>query len=614
MRLSVLLSCCLLLSPALANKCAAAMALAPSSTAFPSAVAPDAASQASPWGASARSAEPLALSDAFSLEESSTVNETGQSLITLRLVPAQGYAIYRDRVELSLGDEWTLQSAPLVSEAQWKDDAVIGRTQVYLNPVSWRLMAAKGTVRGASLKIQGCLIGRICYPPLRWNLFRDASGWKVVRLAVSSAASPSVPYSAAAPASGSSATVPVLAKSSPSLKDQLAPTPTAFSWLAFLGAGLLLALAPCNLPLVPVVVLTICPQGKNETLGFRLSRLGAYTAGQSLVLASAGAALAWFGFNLRLWTQADPVQIIASLLLSALALGTALGWPQSIRNPFAQRFSSLKFSGSTIGAAFGVGSLAAVFAGACAAPVLSAALLDVAANASPSQGLLRLGLLGITMTWPLWLYGVFGTRLRIGKWSAVLQYFWVLAIAALAIVWLSRWLSPSGVLIFGVLAIFIWGAMVSRPWNIGRPLLASASLFALVLSFTFFVSPKSTLLPWRVVHSSASLAAALKDASAKGCPAVVQVSASWCAECNKMQRSTFAAAALARGWQNYVPIELDVSEVTPDLERALSEHRLVGPPATIWYSQGVERARWIGAATADELIAHTPSMASACHI
>lgn len=531
--------------------------------------------------------EPLPVEQAFAVG----LRESSPGQLDLTLTPAEGYGIYLDQVDLNLTKGWKVVKSPDAASAHWKhDDISGGQRQVYTSPVRWVLRASPDAAPGAGLKMQGCLFGKICYPPVQWVFNRAPSGWsaQVGTPPIASRREDSAPASPAAPAEKA----------------------TGFSWVAFLAAGLLLALAPCTLPLVPVAVLMLCPPELSASRSSRVRRLAAYTAGHAGALAMLGGLLAWAGVNLRLWVQGPVFQIVATVLLAALVLGMMFGWPR-----FRARWSMPSINASSLPAAFAIGVVAVLMAGACTAPVLAAALLDVAQHSSASEGMLRLGLLGALMTWPLWAYGLLNLRVKPGVWSARLQWAWVAALGLVAVTWALRWLSPVQAAVFGALAIFAWATVVAGAFQVKRPALATGALLASVLALSISLSPVSPI-KWQTVRTEAELASAVQAATNRGCPVVVQVSADWCAECSKMERDSFSRPELQQGWSSYETIKLDVSSPSEDLQRVLRDHQLVGPPATLWMAGAKEKlqeqGRIIGSASAQQLLAATPIFSGNC--
>ena len=124
--------------------------------------------------AGALDAAPLPDAQAFRTE----VIADGGNALLLRLTPAQGYYLYRDKLGVRLdagkGVSTTLPPASRLPKATPYRDEHFGDVAVYFNQVEIRLPVARNHIDPARgtlvLELQGCQDGGICYPPMTRRL------------------------------------------------------------------------------------------------------------------------------------------------------------------------------------------------------------------------------------------------------------------------------------------------------------------------------------------------------------------------------------------------------------------------------------------------------------
>ncbi|WP_158006692.1 thioredoxin family protein, partial [Acidithiobacillus thiooxidans] len=84
-------------------------------------------------------------------------------------------------------------------------------------------------------------------------------------------------------------------------------------------------------------------------------------------------------------------------------------------------------------------------------------------------------------------------------------------------------------------------------------------------------------LHFSIVKSPQALDAALKQADGK--PVLVDYWASWCVECARMDKVTFATPEVENALRNRVLIRVDVTRDDANSRALLKRYNLVGPPA-----------------------------------
>ncbi|MBF3086111.1 cytochrome c biogenesis protein CcdA, partial [Pseudomonas aeruginosa] len=191
--------------------------------------------------------------------------------VQLRWQIAPGYYLYQKRLRFD-GLDPALQ--PQLPPGESHSDEFFGESQVYRQSLELTLpAAAAGQLR---LGWQGCADAGLCYPPQSQALDLGGTG------------------PAAAGTSGEVAEDQGLAGS-------LQAGNLAWSLLLFFGLGLLLAFAPCSLPMLPILAGLVVGSGAGPRRGLLLA--GSYVLSMALVYAGLGVVAALLGGNLQAWLQ-----------------------------------------------------------------------------------------------------------------------------------------------------------------------------------------------------------------------------------------------------------------------------------------------------------------------
>ena len=392
---------------------------------------------------------------------------------------------------------------------------------------------------------------------------------------------------------------------------------TAFALLFLAGLGL--AFTPCVLPMLPIVANLVARQHR-RSLSHGLLLSGAYAVGVASCYAVLGAVIAKFGqqFNLLGWLQNPVILIGFALVFVLLALANfdlfALRLPQGLQSridAFSQREEGraewLK-QGSVVGSWF-TGFVAALVVSPCVSAPLAGVLLSVSTVGDSLLGAIALFMLGLGLGVPLMILGATEGRFlpQAGEWLHwVRQGFGLLLLgvalvlinrafdnsyvlllwAALSMayaVWFWRWLGR-GRFLTQVCAVMIgaWGlvqlagvaAGQSDPWH---------PLAGLKQPHTTAVQPASE------IHSMAEL-----DVWKQEHPQLlVDVTADWCISCRIMERELFSGQDI-KGLSGWTRVKLDVTNSDENSKAVLKNLNLFGPPALIFYKQGLEVGRVVG--------------------
>ena len=281
--------------------------------------------------------------------------------------------------------------------------------------------------------------------------------------------------------------------------------------LILLG-GLALNLTPCVLPMIPINIAIIGAgaQASSKKRGFALG--ATYAAGMAVAYGALGAIVMLTGSKFGTINSSPWFNLIIALVFVVLALGMF-----DVLTIDLSRFQGQSGGASNGGskskfvAAYSMGTVAALLAGACVAPVVISVLLQATTfyNQGVIAGLFLPFLLGIGMGLP-WPFAGAGLSFlpKPGRWMTRVKYGFGVFIALFA-------------LYYGQLSLGLFRS------NDGV-LTASAS------------TPSGQNEP--TVALGEQLAQALTEARATGRPVFIDFWASWCKNCSAMEHTTFAAA------------------------------------------------------------------------
>jgi len=559
-------------------------------------------------------AAPLPPEQAFTSE---VIALDGNHLL-LRLTPAKGYYLYRDKLSAKLvaadGLSATLPAHAQMPKASAFKDAHFGQVQVYFNQVEIPLVIQRSTPRAANgnliVGLQGCQTDGICYPPMTRTLAVSVPAGKIdpplpgedsVPKGLAGDTVPAAPLTPAlAPASGKEGvSAPTLAtadaaRSAP--PQHPIPSLLPALLLALLG-GLILNLMPCVLPVLSLKVLSVAQSGANLTRARQ--HAAAYTAGVllsmlalgGLVLAlrQAGLALGW-GFQLQ-----QPL-VLAVLALVMLALGLSLSglWQATIA--LGSRSSAL-LQGDGLRADFFTGVLAVVLATPCTAPFMGPAL-GYAFTGPLLGGILVFAMLGLGLALPFLLIGWIPALARLlpkpGAWMDTFKQLLAFPLYATAawLVWVLtklRGADAAGLWLGAaiVLALALWAWTKVRRGD-GQRWLTVALLALLTLGWPLsqlhaLPKPQTTTAP--TGHTVAWSEAALSQLRAQGRVVFVDMTADWCITCKVNEKAVLSQPRFqqALAAANAVYMVGDYTEVDPPMTAYLQRYRAVGVPLYVVY-------------------------------
>ncbi len=522
--------------------------------------------------------------------------------LQLRWDVAPGYHLYRDRIQVSvlpsniLLGKYTLPKGVMLNDPAFGKMRVLEGENTVIIPFS-----VKGTSPGTltvKATYQGCANAGVCYPEQSKTI--ELPFLASVSAPIPSASLPS-PHSRSSQVKSSS-NAGVLAGD---LQDSF--------WLTlglFFIAGLGLAFTPCIFPMIPILSALIVGQeakrGAQKSRAFALSL--AYVLGMALTYTIAGVLAAITGAYLQAVFQNPWILGAFALIFVLLALSMFGFYELQMPSGMQTRLSGMG-KGGHLFSSFVMGALSALIVGPCVAAPLAGALLFISQTGNVFLGGLSLFVLSLGMGVPLLIIGTSAGRLlpRAGAWmDAVKAIFGVLMLGVA--IWLMARVLP------GAVSLALWAALAvissiylgaldalgaeatgwRRFWKgVGILLLA----YGLVMGVGALSGASDPLQPlsrimetvkgadrsqqaalhFSIVKSPQALDAALKQAQGK--PVLVDYWASWCVECARMDKVTFATPEVENALRNRVLIRVDVTQNDANSRALLKRYNLVGPPA-----------------------------------
>jgi len=223
------------------------------------------------------------------------------------------------------------------------------------------------------------------------------------------------------------------------IADALANESWSFILLLFFAAGLLMALTPCILPMIPILSSIILQQANREGEVKRSTAVtisAVYVLSMALMYAVIGVVAGLMDFDLQAqmnnpWVILPVAAIFVALALSLFGyfeLALPLSWQTRLN-----RISDNAHGKGLIGTAV-MGALSALIVGACTAPIISGAILFIMLTGKALLGGMALFVMGIGAGVPLLLVGAGASRFvpKPGGWMSMVSKFFGMVMLVMA--------------------------------------------------------------------------------------------------------------------------------------------------------------------------------------
>jgi thiol:disulfide interchange protein DsbD len=484
--------------------------------------------------------------------------------VEIEFLPAKGYYIYQESLKFEVGTQpgKLYSTRPVLPSGVEKfDETFQKKLQIYKEAFLVLLDIKSEPSKPIHLQVtlQGCAEAGICYPPITLKFLLAAPGVKAGPI-------PEVLGDTATTVNSQPVSLSNLWHERDdvnAISRFLENTSTAYLFLAFFVLGLALAFTPCVLPMLPILSSVIfgTTDGKAISKGRASTLAVAYVLGMAMVYALAGVLMAALGGSVQRVLQ-SPVALAGFALLLLLLSGSLFGL-YDLRLPQAwhhhvDRLAGRQKGGSLFGA-LALGGISTLVASPCITAPLAGVLAFIAQTGSMTLGAGLLFVMALGMGLPL-LFIAIEARILIpstGIWMVYLQRtLGVLLVATAA--WIASPLLKTGEPLESVKTIN--GQVIHQIGDVG------------------FV----------VIRSPAELDAQLSKAKQENKLVLLDFYADWCISCKEMEVNTFANPEVSKQLKQFVLVQADVTNNSPDNQALLKRYGLYGPPGILIFNQQSE--------------------------
>ena len=576
----------------------------------------------------------------------------GPQEIDIRFKIAKGYYMYRERFEFALEDPAVKLGPPQFPPGVVKFDPTFNKDmELYFNQVSIRLpitaWPADLTPKPLVLKVtsQGCAEAGLCYPPMDSVLtLMPGQDGRTYQLAQNQQPASK---GLAERLSGDGWKDVLFGSDDLGLADLLTHAGIGQVSLLFFVLGVLLALTPCVLPMVPILSVLLVGEQHHVSRWRGLGLAASYVLGMSLIYTALGVAAGLSGAGLAAWLQTPLVLGLFAALLAVLGLAMfdvyQLQMPASIQSKLMATNSTIL--GGRMTAGFVMGALSALIVGPCVAAPLAGALLYISQTGDVWLGGSALFSMAWGMGLPLLVMGVSAGKLlpKAGPWmEGVKKLFGVLLFATAW--WMAMPILPTWVQILGWAVLAMFSSVLMRTFDplppehgFGSVLRKTVGMLLALLSLVWVIAVASggrsllqplhhlnisvaansnavnannptnasntsstndtrrTLLSgqpgtaaaappvFNTIRSVAELEQAISQSTK---PVMLDFYADWCVSCKEMEAFTFTDPAVRARMANMLLLKADVTANNPDDRALLKRFRLFGPPGIIFFEPG----------------------------
>ena len=510
----------------------------------------------------------LPLEEAFNINLETTSNKKEVNLV---LSNEPGYYLYKSKIKV--------KTSPLLSieldlpEGKKKQDEFFGEQEVYYGQVRALISLSNSPSKTQKfiIEYQGCSEEGLCYPPSSKIIaYKEFSNNNL---------------------NTSSETYSII--------DRFSSQNFITTLFGFFFAGILLALTPCVLPMVPILSGIILAANPKKSISYTLSYVGGISFTYTLLGITAGVT----GTLLSSSLQNVNFLIFSSIiyLIFALSMFDFIKVPSSPLQNIISKYLN-NFKANNLLNIFLLGLFSSLILSPCVAPPLAAAILYIGKTQDYALGGLALFFMSIGMSLPLLIIGFSSQKIlpKAGPWMSSVKRVLGFILFGMSIYIIRPLLSETlfVTLLLLVLTVnFVYLFIYSKNSLIIRSIvilcLIFSSLFTLhSLKKLIFVQDSTDKysqmsLEFTKVNSITELNYHTNGAINK--PILLDFYADWCVACLEYEKFTFSNPKVADLMKKFTLLQADVTSNTNEHSLLLKKFDLFGPPGIIFFdSKGKE--------------------------
>ena len=515
--------------------------------------------------------------------------------------------LYRDKFKFELKDAKGITlGKPTLPEGKVKVDEFFGKMVVYYHEVTLDIPLTRTNLDATDVilvaKSQGCADAGFCYPPLTQEM---PVSLPAVSATISSTAGPEASDDSGDPGEKNRGFIGNL--------------------LFAFGIGLLLTFTPCVLPMIPILMGVIVGQSGEHPTKMRAGMLSAsYVMGTAVTYSVAGWLAGATGAQLQAYTQNAWALGIVAVILVALSLSMfgffQLQMPSAIQSLLQSKSQNVK--GGSMTGTFFLGLISALIVGACVTPLLMLVLVVAIQAGDPVLGASMMFAMAMGMGVFLVMMGVGAGHLlpKAGTWMDTIKYIFGALLIGVAIYILTPLEAVPVLLLWGIFFI-VCGVYMGATQNIPegssnwRYLWKGLGIVAIVwgvlalvgsvfgnrdimqpmdVSHMSFGSSQGVAMQGATVaphdlfiqlHSTDDLDRELSKAKAAGKAVILDYYATWCTDCRRMEKATFANPEVQQILrEKFVMLQVDVEDPNNAKTEAIKKrYKVFGPPAMLFF-------------------------------
>lgn len=368
-----------------------------------------------------------------------------------------------------------------------------------------------------------------------------------------------------------------------------------FALVLSLFFGMLLNLTPCVLPVLPILSIMLSGH-KSLSLKQNLKINCAYALGLSCTYMIFGLLLSALGLSLQSFLQSTIVTYAFALLLLILGLSCTDLFELTLPSAFSAKIQTKinTYAKGTMFSAFLFGALSSVLTTPCTSAPLAAVVIYLLQEGNIVKGTLCFFAIGLGMSIPLFIVGVFGINLikNIGEKTILIKKFIACLLFALSIYTIRAHLGAHSNIIINIATVLITSyfaytvlTFISEKQNIIFNCLLSLCIALVILIGKTYITNTSieTKNTFTVIENLENLP--------KGQKIFLNFSAAWCSNCKAMHNNVYNTPEfLDLCKQNKILLyEVDATNLDNlNIKNILQHYQIIGFPTFILLNEKLE--------------------------